>query len=127
MRFTEEQGRIGPSGIPPCFSGKTRVLISGVQIRVLTLSTGSDMVCDGIIRGIHRGTSLAGEIDSQLFPSRRALVHKTQISLGQYVGFGCVLFEKEAHRRSLQEKKKLGCWKQLHSHKFYDILLGQDA
>lgn len=65
-------------------------------------------MCDGIIRGMHSGTSLAGELDSQLFPSRRALVHETQISLGQYVGFGYALFEKEAHRRSLQEREKWG-------------------
>lgn len=77
-------------------------------MRILTLSTGSNIVCDGMIKGSHSGKSLAGELDSQLFSSRRALVHKTQISLGQCVGFGYAFFQKETHRRAVQEREKWG-------------------
>lgn len=77
-------------------------------MRILTLSTGSNIVCDGMIKGSHGGKSLAGELDSQLFSSRRALVHKTQICLGQCVGFGYVFFQKETHRRAVQEREKWG-------------------
>lgn len=75
-------------------------------------------MCDGMIKGSHSGKSLAGELDSQLFSSRRALVHKTQISLGQCVGFGYAFFSKGDPQKSCAGEGKVGPRKLLHSHKF---------
>lgn len=114
------KGKIGTSRALVCTSGDTKVQFLGFK-RILTLSTGSSTVCDVMVNVGHSGGSLAGKVDSQLFPSRVYLIKLT--SLGQHVCFGYVLFQKEAHRRNLQKRGKVWPWKLLHSDQFWDMFL----
>lgn len=61
-------------------------------MKILTLSAGSSIVCDVVVRLRHSGKSLAGNVDPQLSPNRVQLIKLTSVC------FGYGLFQKEAHR-----------------------------